>query len=419
MTLNKSSLSFKILRSVGEIGGNCIEVKSQTTRLLLDIGMPLNSINGNATLPDGLDITTHCDGVLISHPHQDHWGLLKDLPKEWDVYSGKHCEILINKTSEIFGTKPKQKFINWQSGNTFAIGDIEITPYLTDHSAFDAYMILLENNGKRILYSGDFRMHGRKSKLVERFMQNPPQNIDTLIMEGTNVGTDKPTNKESDIEQVFIEYFKNTKGRVFINWSAQNIDRTVSIYRACKQSGRNLVVDLYTADIMENLKEDFPSLPRVGWDNFHAIVTYNLARMYDKRDGDLIGDLKATKKAHSVKSLENYMSNSVIMVRPSMINNLVHGGITITRDDGFIWSNWAGYLKDEAQKPLLDWFAAVDVKPHHIHTSGHASQSDLIAFAKAISPKKLIPIHGENWQSHTGDSFINIHHCKNGEDIIP
>lgn len=412
------TLSLKILRSVGEIGGNCIEVKSDTTRLLLDIGMPLNATREDAFLPQGLDITTPCDGVLISHPHQDHWGLLKDLPKDWNVYCGKHCGMLINKTSEIFGTKPKQKFTNWQSVKTFAIGDIKITPYLTDHSAFDAYMILLEHEGKRILYSGDFRMHGRKSKLVERMMQNPPPSIDALIMEGTNIGTEKPTRAESEIENDFTNFFKNTKGRVFINWSAQNIDRTVSIYRACIKSGRKIAVDLYTADIMENLKDDFLSLPRVGWDNFHAIVTYNLARMYNKRGGDLIGDLKATKKAHSAKSLETYMANSVIMVRPSMIGNLVHSGIKLTSDDAFIWSNWAGYLKDETQKQLLDWFDAAGIKPQLIHTSGHASQSDLIAFVKAINPKKLIPIHGENWHSQNQEDFTNIFHCKNGMEMF-
>ena len=203
--------------------------------------MPLNTLDGNASLPQGLDIKTPCDGVIISHPHQDHWGLLKDLPPQWPVYSGKYCAMLIEKTAAIFSDKPKHKFNHWESGKTFKIGDIEITPYLTDHSAFDAYMLLLEREGKTILYTGDFRMHGRKSALVKSMIKNPPQNIDVIILEGTNIGTQKPSKSESEIEQDFITVFKQTKGRVFINWSAQNIDRTVSIYRACKQSGRNLL----------------------------------------------------------------------------------------------------------------------------------------------------------------------------------
>jgi len=42
--------------------------------------------------------------------------------------------------------------------------------------------------GGRILYSGDFRTHGRKSTLPRRLMKLPPSNIDVLLMEGTNLG---------------------------------------------------------------------------------------------------------------------------------------------------------------------------------------------------------------------------------------
>lgn len=411
--MNITNFSLKILRSVGEIGGNCIEITTKTTRILLDIGMPLNAINGVASLPDGLDINSPCDGVLISHPHQDHWGLLHKLPRDWKIYSGKHCATLINKTAEIIGKKISHDFHDWQSGKKLKIGDIEITPYLTDHSAFDAYMLLLEHDGKRVLYTGDFRLHGRKSKLVERMITSPPQGIDALIMEGTNVGTSKPTKSESELEQDFVDHFNNSKGRVFINWSAQNIDRTITIYRACLKSRRNLVVDLYTADIMESLKDDFKSLPRVGWNGFHAFVSYNLARLYNNKSPDLINNLKTTGKAHSARALQNYLQNSVIMVRANMIENFIASGIILTPNDSFVWSNWSGYLKDESQKPLLNWFDDVGVAPIHIHTSGHASQEALIKFVNAISPKKLIPIHGENWKSGGENNFPNILHLEN------
>ena len=45
------------------------------------------------------------------------------------------------------------------------IGPFRVTPYLVDHGAFDAYALLVEADGKRVFYSGDFRGHGRKAKL--------------------------------------------------------------------------------------------------------------------------------------------------------------------------------------------------------------------------------------------------------------
>ena len=45
----------------------------------------------------------------------------------------------------------------YEDGKSFSIGDIKITPILTDHSAFDAYMLLIEADGKQVLHTGDFK----------------------------------------------------------------------------------------------------------------------------------------------------------------------------------------------------------------------------------------------------------------------
>lgn len=40
------------------------------------------------------------------------------------------------------------------------VGDIRVTPIPVGHSAYDAFMFLIEAEGKRILHTGDFRLHG-------------------------------------------------------------------------------------------------------------------------------------------------------------------------------------------------------------------------------------------------------------------
>jgi hypothetical protein len=81
-------------------------------------------------------------------------------------------------------------------------------------------------------------------------------------MEGTNLGSDKSCVTESELEADFEALFRQTKGRVFVSWLAQNVDRTVTLYRACLKAGRTLVVDLYTAEVLEMLGE-FGSC--LGW----------------------------------------------------------------------------------------------------------------------------------------------------------
>ena len=103
------------------------------------------------------------DGILISHPHQDHYGLLGETPRDWSVFCGEATRRLIKLTSGIFGKPIDRDFRLWKSGLPFEVGPFRITPHLTDHSAFDAHMLLIEVDGKRLLYSGDFRTHERKS----------------------------------------------------------------------------------------------------------------------------------------------------------------------------------------------------------------------------------------------------------------
>lgn len=68
-------------------------------------------------------------------------------------------------------SKSKGKFtrntINIEDQKPFKIKeDITITPYTVDHSAYGAFMLLIEAEGKRILHTGDFRNHGYKGKLL-------------------------------------------------------------------------------------------------------------------------------------------------------------------------------------------------------------------------------------------------------------
>lgn len=416
-----NGLLITIRRSVGEIGGNCIEITNTNgERILLDVGLPLNIEQNGSELPKGLDLTKKIEGVLISHPHQDHYGLFTKLPIDWPIYCGKDAEGLIRLGSSIFGEAIFHKFRNWKSGVPFGIGAFKITPYLTDHSAFDAYMLLIEADGKKIFYTGDFRTHGRKSVLIDRMLAKLPKDIDALIMEGTNLGNEKPTKTEAALEDDFVELFQNTKGRVFVAWSAQNIDRTVSIFRACKRTGRTLVVDAYAAEVMKLLEPNYPNLPTIGWDGIKVVITSSLARMYNhKRQDNFIENLAKSGNAFGAAKLQTEYMNAVIMLRSGALqSDYAFKGVVPNSDDAWCWSQWIGYLNDPKSTKLKDWFNANNCPSTHIHTSGHASAKELSDFAKKISPKCIIPIHGENWHAQEDNEFPNILHCMNDEAVI-
>lgn len=402
-------------RATNQIGGNCVEVATSGHRILLDVGRPLDAPNeATGLLPATLDLKATMDGVLVSHPHQDHYGLLEETPRDWPVFCGEPTRRLMQLTSGIFGKLIDRDFRTWKSGEPFTVGPFRITPHLTDHSAFDAHMLLIEVEGKRIFYSGDFRMHGRKAALVDRFMAAPPPNIDVLLMEGTNLGSDKPCVTESDLETNFEALFRQTKSRVFVAWSAQNVDRTVTLYRACLKAGRTLVVDLYTAEVLEMLSE-FGRLPRPDLAGIKIVVTSAMVRMYRRKGKEAFVE-RMVRFGIPAKKLSATHEKWVVMVRPSLMRDYARSGVAPNADDAWSWSMWRGYLKNDDGILVQQWFDNGGTRALHLHTSGHASPIDLREFANSISPRWLVPIHGIAWDTGA-EGFPRIRRLTDGEPM--
>jgi ribonuclease J len=412
-----TGVQLTVHRATHEIGGNCIELgTSDGHRIILDVGRPLDAPKeARNLLPKSLDLNAAVDGVLITHPHQDHYGLLEDVPARWPIYSGAATERLIRLSSAIFGKELPHGFRPWKSGIKLDIGPFAVTPFLIDHSAFDAHMLLIDVHGKRILYSGDFRIHGRKSTLTRQLMATPPEKIDVLLMEGTNLGSDKSCVTESDLENEFVDLFQSTAGRVFVAWSAQNVDRTVTLYRACLKSGRTLVVDLYTAEVMEALA-DFGKLPTPGWNNLKVVITSAFVRMY-RRTGRESFVERMVRHGVAAAKLAQTPEKWVVMVRPSLMRDYVRNGIVPNEDDAWCWSMWRGYLDNDEGTLVRKWFEEGGSHAAHVHTSGHASPVDLRSFARAMNAETLIPIHGVAWDGDT-NGFASIRRLADGEPMV-
>jgi len=410
-------MQLKIHRGSHEIGGTCIQLSSKNTTILLDIGLPLIDVGPTPTIPDD-----KIDAVLISHPHQDHFGLLDKLASEVPVYTGSIAKELFQAT-RLFLEKPlyQQVFYVFEAWKQFAIGDFLITPHLMDHSAPDSYAFEIECDGKRLFYSGDFRAHGRKAILFKNLLKNPPPNIDVLLMEGTMMEREnKKFPDEVSVEEGIVKVLNNETGPVFLICSAQNIDRIVSAYRAAKRSNRFFVVDIYTAWILEKISEVSEHTPRIEWPLVKVLSRgrtaanqYITVKANPKYFGEFVKSLY--KKGNMITIEEVAKNSSQYLIKNSFIS-LLKKQLKL-KTVSVIYSMWEGYLVDINNKsylPKLKNDAAINLI--HIHTSGHAVVDDLKKLLKAISPQKLIPIHTEHGQKYD-DYFPNVFHLKDGESI--
>jgi len=384
-----------IHRGTQEVGGTCIEIESQGKRIALDLGLPLEATDSIVSLPwvDGFrERDESLLAVVISHPHLDHYGLARYLLPDTQMIMGAATEHIL-KTSTLF-TPTGMEFRNvlhLESGKPLSIGPFTITPYLNDHSAYDPYSLLIFADGQRLFYSGDFRGHGRKAALFERFLKRPPSDVDALLMEGTTIGRSGSEAKfktEQELEQCFRDHIGDSKGMVLVWTSGQNIDRLVTVFKACKKSGRQLVLDMYTAEILRATGNS--NLPQADWKGVKVFLPGSQRRQIIKNQQFELADRYKPYRIYP-KRLAVEAARSVMLFRPSMMPDLEKA--ECLQEAKLIYSLWPGYLKREEHRSFREWLDKRGIQLVHCHTSGHASPQDLQRFAKAIAPKMLVPIH--------------------------
>lgn len=280
----------------------------------------------------------------------------------------------------------------------FELGPFAITPYLADHSAFDAYSMLVEAGGRRLFYSGDLRGHGRKHRAFDWLLDDPPTAIDVILLEGTNIrATETPQvhtlASESDIEDDLVTTLKASKGLVVVLSSAQNIDRLVTVYRAVKRANRRLGIDLYTHEISVATGRD--SIPRVG-DDWPLVSAYVPQRQRVKvktsQQFDRIEDVRGSR-VFDEQLAANPAGWVLCGAYQSQIPHLLRAALLT--QGAVVWSLWDGYLDQPGARKMQASLEAAGVPLVQHHTSGHASVGDLHRLIDALGPTVLVPIHTE------------------------
>src|SRR3989338_10853786 len=161
-----------IHRGTHEIGGNCVEVATAETRIIIDLGMPLSdprdkkkrfkefSLTGK-TVPEliregilpgvsglyrSVGEEKPVDAVLLSHPHLDHYGLFKYIREDIRIYLGEDTNLMLRASEALLGDRfgRHEDKVLMHDREQVSIQDMKITPFMTDHSGYGALAFLVE-----------------------------------------------------------------------------------------------------------------------------------------------------------------------------------------------------------------------------------------------------------------------------------
>jgi ribonuclease J len=380
-------MSIKIHRGANHIGGCVTEISTEKARVFIDLGADLTDEKDSEIDLDGLTIgNTQNSFLLITHYHGDHIGRIAQAVKGIPIYMGeitkKIAMEIAKRTANTKTQEVLEKAITFKPGQELFFGDIIVTTYTIDHSAFDAYCFLIKAKGKSIFYTGDFRLHGPKgkgmleNKFFEKYInENNSKVIDYMICEGTNISREEKAEPESELMRKAMNLFADPKHKyVFILCSSTNIDRIMVFYHAYNkvfEKKRPFIVRdryNYQAEILKIISEsqgekcefyNFEPSEASAKDGYCRLIRCN-------RDGE--GILKRGFAEHPNDSL-------------------------------IIYSMWEGYLDENnpaSDDKLIEFLKPYKDKYVYLHTSGHADVETIQNVVDIIKPKHIIPIHTES-----------------------
>ncbi|MEA2089919.1 MAG: MBL fold metallo-hydrolase [Thermoproteota archaeon] len=207
-------VSFKIrfLGGVKEVGRVGIAVKTRKVQLLMDYGVMLSHEPGFPMHVPSNEV----DGVILTHSHLDHSGAVpvfhiqNGKPVYGNTLTFELAQLLISDFIHLSGYYLPFEFIELQSmmrkcvhlnfRETTTVGDIRFQLLNAGHIPGSA-QILVEADGKRVLYTGDFNTVN--TRLLQRADTDYGE-LDAVIMESTYA--DEDHSDRSSLEKKFVEH---------------------------------------------------------------------------------------------------------------------------------------------------------------------------------------------------------------------
>ena len=409
-----------IHRGAHEIGGSCIEIRTDKAKIMIDLGMPLD-YDKHAT-EERTEIRHNaeewCEGVdalFLSHAHADHYGFLDLLPQDTPIYATKETFAML-ALDGILGDDPTEHLEKrpLTSGQSCEVADIKVAAYIVDHSAYGACAYLIECDGKRILYSGDIRLHGVKGVLYK----NLPKDVDFLLLEGTNILRAKNNPTEREIENRFVETFNEAPDALNLVWcSAKNIDRICALFRACIRCGKTLVVDPYTANVLAAVAELNPKIPTAATAEQMKVYfpPHLTTRLTQRNQERYIYSLNPKQNKVSYDDFARSPERYVMLVRPTTLSYLQQIKAMHIR---LIKSIWNGYWDDPNTERFRHWVEGRCEVVKEIHSSGHADIQSLQRIVEHIRPQTIVPIHTDAPKQFC-DIFVNNNvKCLDSNEVL-
>ena len=421
-------MKFTDLNPHGGIGANCTYCQIGPFRFALDSGLhPKHAGNDSVPRhdqidPDGLDF------ILLTHCHLDHLGSLPLLSRKnprAPVFLSYPSSILARRmlSNSLAVMKRQRSELNlpelplYGRADLLALYDrmeiipieepvvfekngqaIEITAYHAGHVA-GAVSFELTHQGKSVFFTGDLLFNDLRTLDGAQLPRHP---VDLLVMETTRGGAERPPGQQREGE----------------------ITRLLEDIRKALSRGGSVLIPVFALGRMQEMlvvldearkNKVLPPTPvfcsGLGMDLVNHIhqISQNFNRVHFKRK--VLRSLGAQPLPRRLQPGEPLPMRGIYLVSSGMLventpSYMLASSMLGDDRNGLFFVGYCDpstpggqLLETEHGEDFL--FDAIDIRQkvraslHRYDLSGHADRDELLAYADAVSPRKIILHHGD------------------------
>jgi putative mRNA 3-end processing factor len=387
-----NDMHLRFLGGSDRVGSLAMLLDIDGTHLLFDYGM-------TPSKPPEIPLPAPpVDYVFLSHAHLDHSGMLPVLSENGSVpiyctnitseishllhkdslkiaetegYSPPYSALEIKKIMHLFeAVKPKESF------EISSMYDVRFH----DAGHIPGSLMVEISGSKRLLFTGDFNTID--THLVKG---TKPVDCDILIMEGTYAGRDHPMGRE-ELEKEFIDKIDEVVGRGGVAvLPAFAVSRSQEIALVLRKAGFDIWFDGMGRKVSK-LFLKHPEYLRDASALKRAMNDINLVHSDHGR--------KLALESEVILTSSGMMDGGPVLHYMNKLKNDPKSAVLLT---GYqVEGTNSRLLVDHRKLDFYGVLESVSCEVQYYDFSGHAGHSELVSFAKACSPEKIVLMHSEN-----------------------
>nr|MCR5102165.1 ribonuclease J [Butyrivibrio sp.] len=372
-----------------KIGMNMTIIEYQNTIVVIDCGtsFPPNNMPGiDTVIPDIsylLNNKEKVKGIVLTHGHEDHIGAIPFILRQLNVpVYGTPLTIALTekKISDMAIKKAKTKVI--KLGNTIVLGDFKIEFIRANHSIPDAAMLAIYTPKGIIFHTGDFKIDlspiTGDSIDLRRISSLGSKGILALLSDSTNALREGFSPSEADVNvQLDMLYNKYKDNRLIIATFASNMDRVQQIISLAYKYGRKVILQ------GETMLSIFSEAEKLGYLHIPQDILISTDEISKFKDNELVF-VTTGNHGEPITCLMDIASGK-------------HPLIKLCQNDVILFSSIAIHGSEKSFSKILNDLEeqGATIVFQDIHATGHACAEELRLIYTLLSPKYLIPSHGE------------------------